>query len=167
MNQYDDLRRTVIQLPGGAVVYLGDIARVYRDYIDPPQSVVEVNGTPALAIAVSMREGGDILKLGEKLDALMPDIQNSYPWGVELEKVWFQAELVKNNIDGFTENLLQAIGIVVLVTILFLKLRVGLVVASLIPMTIAITFMLMQQFSITINQISLMALIIALGLAGG
>jgi len=66
----EDLQRTVIQLPGGALVYLEDIVDVYRGYKDPPQNVSRVNGEPTLAIAISMREGGDILKLGDRLDAL-------------------------------------------------------------------------------------------------
>ncbi|MEM8932940.1 MAG: efflux RND transporter permease subunit, partial [Acidobacteriota bacterium] len=160
----DDLARTVVPLPSGSLVYLGDIAKVYRDYVDPPRSVSRVNGVNTLAIAISMREGGDILKLGAILDREVPRIEASYPWGIDLEKVWFQATLVEASIDDFTTSLLQAIGIVILVMIFTLKLRTGLVVASLIPSTMVITFFLMQSFGITINQVSLAALIIALGL---
>jgi len=160
----EELRRTVIQLPAGGVVYLGDIAKVYRDYLDPPQSVARVNGTATLAIAISMRKGGDILTLGEILDQAMPEIQARYPWGIELQKIWFQAELVQASIDSFLVNLMQAIGIVIAVMIFTLRLRTGLVVATLIPSAMIITFFVMQGFGITINQISLAALIIALGL---
>ncbi len=160
----DDLRRTIIPLPEGTLVYLGDIVDVRRDDVDPPNSVARVNGEPTLAIAISMREGGDILKLGEILTREIPLIEASYPWGIELHKVWFQADLVRANVDNFTISLLQAIGIVILVMIFTLRLRTGLVVASLIPCTMVITFFLMQSFGITINQVSLAALIIALGL---
>ncbi|MCH9649708.1 MAG: efflux RND transporter permease subunit [Deltaproteobacteria bacterium] len=160
----EELRRTVIQLPSGGVVYLGDIARVTRDYVDPPASLARVNGKATLAIGISMRDGGDILKLGEILDRVVPQIQARYPWGIELQKIWFQAELVQANIDGFLSSLLQAIAIVILVMVVTLRLRTGLVVASLIPSAIIITFFVMQILGITINQISLAALIIALGL---
>ena len=160
----DDLRRSVIQLPGGALVYLEDIAEIYRDYKDPPRSVARVNGEPALALAVSMREGGDILKLGDRLNELMPDLIARYPWGVNIDKVWFQADLVRTNVDNFTNNLVQAIAIVIVVMIGFLGIRTGLVVGALIPTTIVSTFFAMQVFEITINQISLTALIISLGL---
>ncbi|MEM7083180.1 MAG: efflux RND transporter permease subunit [Pseudomonadota bacterium] len=160
----DALRRTVIQLPGGNVVYLGDIVSIYRGYVDPPESLTRVNGQPALAIAVSLRDGGDILKLGERLNKLLPDIENRYPYGVALEKIWFQADLVTKSVDDFASNLLQAIAIVVVVMIGFLGVRTGLVVALLIPSTMIITFFMMQTFGITVNQISLAALIIALGL---
>lgn len=160
----EDLRKTVIQIPNGSVVYLGDIANIYRDYTDPPSSVSRVNGQPTLAIAISMREGGDILKLGEQLDLIIPGIQAQYPWGVELEKIWFQATLVKASVDDFISNLIQAIVIVCLVMILTLGLRTGLIVATLIPSAMIIALFVMQIFSITINTISLAALIISLGL---
>ncbi|MBT8077029.1 MAG: efflux RND transporter permease subunit [Gammaproteobacteria bacterium] len=160
----EDLRRSVVQLPGGALVYLEDIVDIYRDYKDPPTNMSRVNGTPTLALAISMRDGGDILKLGERLDVLMPALVAGYPWGVNVEKVWFQADLVRSNVNNFTSNLLQAIVIVILVMVAFLGLRTGLVVGSLIPTTIVATFFAMQVFDITINQISLAALIISLGL---
>ncbi len=159
-----DLRRSVIQLPGGALVYLEDIADIYRGYKDPPRSVARVNGEPALALAISMREGGDILKLGDRLNEIMPELVARYPWGVNIEKVWFQADLVRANVNNFTNNLMQAIAIVIVVMIGFLGIRTGLVVGALIPTTIVATFFAMQVFDITINQISLTALIISLGL---
>ncbi len=158
------LRRTVVSLPGGSLVYLGDIVDVTRGYSDPPESLTRVNGKPALALAVSLRDGGDILSLGARLDELMPEIAQRYPWGVEIEKIWFQADLVTRSIADFASNLFQAIGIVILVMIGFLGLRTGLVVAALIPSTMVVTFFAMQLFGITVNQISLAALIIALGL---
>ncbi len=160
----DALRRTVVQLPNNDMVYLGDIVHIYRAYEDPPTSITRVNGKPAIAIAIATREGGDILKLGATLDALVPEIQRTYPWGVEIKKIWFQADLVTKSVDDFVTSLLQAVGIVILVMVAFLGLRTGLVVATLIPATMIITFFLMQIFDITINQISLAALIIALGL---
>jgi len=160
----EDLQRTVILLPGGALVYLEDIVDVYRGYKDPPRSISRVNGKPTLAFAVSMREGGDILKLGERLDVLIPELLSHYPWGIKIDKVWFQADLVDNVVRAFSSSLLQAIAIVILIMIGFLGLRTGLVVGSLIPTTIVASFFAMQVFDITINRISLTALIIALGL---
>ena len=160
----DDLRRTVIQLPGGALVYLEDIVDVYRGYKDPPKSIARVNGQPTLALAVSMREGGDILKLGARLKELMPELIAEYPWGINLQTVWYQSDLVETNVRNFSRSLLQAIVIVIVVMVGFLGLRTGLVVGALIPTTMISTFFAMQLFDITVNQISLAALIISLGL---
>ncbi len=160
----EDLQRTVLQLPGGALVYLEDIVNVYRGYKDPPRDISRSNGEPTLAIAISMREGGDILKLGERLTVLMPELIAKYPWGISMEQVWFQADLVEDVVDSFTSSLLQAILIVIVVMVGFLGIRTGLVVGSLIPATMLVSFFAMEIFDITINQISLTALIIALGL---
>ncbi len=160
----EDLRKTVVPTPSGSVVYLGDIANIYRDYEDPPESVARANGQSTIAIGISMREGGDILKLGEQLDTVIPEIRTLYPWGIELEKIWFQANLVKTNVDEFLKSLLQAIAIVCVVIVIMLGLKTGVVVASLIPTAMVIAIFVMQVFGITINQISLAALIISLGL---
>jgi multidrug efflux pump subunit AcrB len=159
-----DLRRTVIQIPGGALVYLEDIVDVYRGYKDPPRSVSRVNGEPTLAIAVAMRDGGDILKLGERLNVLMPELVSRYPWGIKIDKVWYQADLVRDVVQAFSSSLGQAILIVIVVMVAFLGLRTGLVVGSLIPITVVASVFTMQIFDITINRISLTALIISLGL---
>ncbi|MFT5571929.1 MAG: multidrug efflux pump [Cryomorphaceae bacterium] len=160
----EDIRRTVIPIPNVGIIYLSDIANVYMDYEDPAQKLTRVNGQTAMAIGVSMREGGDILKLGARLDRLMPQIEESYPWGISLKKIWFQADLVEVNISNFVSSLGQSVAIVVVVMLIFLGLRTGLVVATLIPFTMMIAFYFMQSFGITVNQISLAALIISLGL---
>ncbi len=160
----EDLRRTLVELPGGTVAYLEDFVDIYRGYKDPAESVSRVNGEPTLAIAISMREGGDILRLGDRLNVLMPELIEKYPWGIDFEKVWFQADLVDEVVTSFSSSLGQAVVIVILVMVVFLGLRTGLVVGSLIPATIVTSLFVMQLFDITINQISLTALIIALGL---
>jgi multidrug efflux pump subunit AcrB len=160
----EDIRRTVISIPKVGLVYLSDFANVYLAYEDPPSKLTRVNGQNAMAIGVSMRDGGDILKLGARLDRLMPELERAYPWGISIEKIWFQADLVKVSIGNFVSSLSQSVLIVVIVMLVFLGLRTGLVVATLIPFTMMISFYFMQTFSITINQISLAALIIALGL---
>ena len=160
----EDLRRTVVELPGGALVYLEDIVDIYRGYIDPPRSVSRVNGDPTLVLAISMREGGDILKLGERLNQMMPELVARYPWGIDIDQVWFQADLVDKVVRDFSSSLGQAIVIVIVVMIGFLGIRTGVIVGSLIPATVVASLFVMQLFDITINQISLTALIIALGL---
>ena len=158
------LGRTVIEVAGGAWCISATSPGSSAGYVDPPRDLARVNGEMALVIAVSLRDGGDILKLGERLDQLVPALEARYPWGIALTKVWFQASLVEKSVDDFAINLLQAVGIVVLVMVAFLGLRTGLVVAALIPTTMIIAFFFMDALSITVNQISLAALIIALGL---
>lgn len=160
----NDIKRTVIPIPNVGQVYLSDIANVYLGYDDPPKNLTRVNGRSAIVIAISMREGSDILKLGQRLDKLVPQLEQHYPWGLSLEKLWFQASLVETNVGDFISSLSQSILIVIVVMLIFLGFRTGLIVSAMIPLTMVITFYFMQTLSITINQVSLAALIISLGL---
>lgn len=160
-----DVASSLISLPvTGEVVALRDIARVYRGYIDPPEAKLSSSGTDALGLAIAMREGGNIMALGDQVQAKLAEMQAQYPIGLELETVAFQPSEVSRIIEVFRVNLLQAIGIVTIIMLLALGLRTGFIVASLIPCTMIMSLMMMNIFGIGLDQISLAALIIALGM---
>ncbi|MEM7353611.1 MAG: efflux RND transporter permease subunit [Acidobacteriota bacterium] len=159
-----DLRRALIPMPSGSLLPLADIVRVERGYLDPPESKVRVDGQPGLLIAISMREGGNVVALGDELRTTIERLQGLFPHGVDLAILQDGGELVDVKVQSFVENLLQAVGIVMLVMLLSLGLRTGLVVASLIPMAIVMAFIFMPMWGVGIDQMSLAALIIALGL---
>lgn len=160
----DDLRFTVIQVPGGGVVYLSDIAEITRAYVEPRESFTRYQGEETLVLGISLKEGGDILVLDEQLNASIPEIVAGYPFGISMARVFSQPKLVTDSVNSFMSNLVQAILIVAVVMFAFLGFRTGIIVASLIPTTIVVTFVCMSYFGITVNNISLAALIIALGL---
>ncbi|MDH3402530.1 MAG: efflux RND transporter permease subunit [Acidobacteriota bacterium] len=160
-----DLGRTIISLPGQSeLIYLEDVAEIARGYVDPPKRRMHASGRPGLALAVSMREGGSILLLGKEVRATIDRLQAVYPHGVEFEFTQFQAGEVEKKVSDFAGNLIQAVAIVMLVMLVSLGLRTGLVVASLIPMAIVMSFIFMALFDVGINSMSLASLIIALGL---
>jgi multidrug efflux pump len=160
-----DLKRTVIQVPGTKqLVYLEDIAKVQRGYIDPPDTKVRANGLPAIGLGISLRENGNITILGDKVSELLDRLQKEYPIGIEFEIQYFLPERVETTINNFVNSLLQAILMVLGVMLLTLGLRTGLLVASLIPTTIVATFLFMSVFDIGIDQVSVASLMIALGL---
>jgi len=161
----NDLKRAVIQIPGSnRIIYLEDIADIYRDYVDPPSNFASFNGRDAIILSISLREGGNILELGKTLREVVPQLVAEYPYGIELHPVYFEAVIVDNAVNNFLSNLLQAIVIVVGVMLLFLGLRTGMIVGTLVPAAILSALMVMSFLDITINQISLAALIISLGL---
>ncbi|GJM44172.1 MAG: multidrug transporter AcrB [Gemmatimonadota bacterium] len=161
----EDLRRAVIQLPGTSqVLYLEDLVQVNRGYVDPPRSRVRSTGQAGLALSISKKETGDIIRLGTDVQTLLRRLNEVYPYGVEFEVVSNQAAVVERKVNDFVGNLLQAVGIVLLVMLISLGLRTGLVVASLIPMSILFAFAIMGFLGIGLDQMSLAALIIALGL---
>ena len=161
----EDLRRTVVQIPGSRqIVYLEDIVDIYRGYVDPPSGITRFNGREAIIISASLSEGGNILTLGEWLEREVPDIEAGYPLGIQLTPVYQEADIVDSGVSDFRKNLLQAIAIVAIVLLAFLGLRTGMIVGVLVPATIFATFSAMSVFGITVNQVSLAALIISLGL---
>ena len=161
----DDLRRTVINIPNSSqVVRLEDLVTISRGYVDPPDSLMHTNGEPSLGLAVSMREGGNIITLGDAVNKVIERAGAIYPVGVDFEFIQFQPQAVEKKIADFANNLLQAVLIVTLVMLLTLGLRTGLIVASLIPSAIVASFLVMRFFDIGLDQMSLAALIIALGM---
>ena len=160
-----DLKRTVITLPGrNEVVYLEDIVDIHRGYIDPPTSRVHYKGKPSLTLALNLREGGDMLALGDDVKLSLERFRQAYPIGVDFDIVAFQPEHVKRKVDEFVTNLLQAMVIVLVVMLVFLGLRTGLAVSSLIPMAMIMALLVMGLLGIGIDQMSLAAMIIALGM---
>ena len=151
-------------LAGDRLVRLADIAEIRRGFADPPQPMFRVNGRPAIGLAVAMRDGGDILALGENLRREMRKIERDLPIGIEPFLVADQAHTVDSAIGDFTESLWQAILIIMAVSFVALGVRAGAVVALSIPLTLAIVFPLMMLAGIDLQRISLGALIIALTL---
>jgi len=161
----EDVKRALISVPGRVeLIALQDIARVERGYVDPPQTKLRVNGEPALALAISMREGGNILDLGRQVKETVDRVEAEYPIGIDFTYVQFQAEPVNKKVNEFIGTLLQAIAVVVIVMLVSLGIRTGLVVASLIPMAIVMALMIMGFLDIGLNQMSLASLMIALGM---
>ncbi len=160
-----DIEKTIIQLPGSAdVMYLSEIATITRSYEDPVASKVKFGGEDALSIAIAMRHGGNNLLLGEQVNEVLARINQQYPLGVDFTPVSFMPAEVDKKVDEFVNNLVQAIVVVTIVMLFTLGLRTGLIVAMLIPTTMVSGILLMSLFDISIDQISLAALIIALGM---
>ena len=160
----DDLGRTLISVGKDGSVYLGDITRIVRAYETPQQRLVKINGQPGLSLSVALSEGANIIKLGKEIDQLVALHQARLPLGITLNRVASQDFEVEKSVANFTNNLLQSVAIVLLSMLLFLGLRTGLVVASLIPMAIVATLFIMGLLDLGLNQVSLAALIMALGM---
>ena len=159
----EDIRALPIAANGN-VFRLGDIATVERRTAPPPEPMMFYNGAPAIGIAVSMEDGGNILALGSNLAALTDEIRQDLPLGMELNEVSNQPAVVQHSIHDFVETLALAIIIVLAVSFLSLGFRTGLVVAGCIPLVLAGTFVAMYMLGIDLHKVSLGALIIALGL---
>ncbi|MCV4286612.1 efflux RND transporter permease subunit [Pseudomonas capsici] len=143
---------------------LSDLATVERRYADPPSSLFRFNGQPAIGLAVAMKQGGNIQEFGKRLQQRIDELTGELPLGIDVHLVSSQADVVDKAIGGFTRALFEAILIVLVVSFISLGIRAGLVVACSIPLVLALVFVFMEYSGITMQRISLGALIIALGL---
>jgi len=161
----EEIGDTLLRLPETNQLFqLRDVAVLNRSYVDPPEELISVNGSPGIAIAIAMREGGNNIELGQAVNAAIADFYDTYPIGIEFKLVNFSPQEVEDKVKGFVANLMQAIGVVTLVMLLTLGFRTGLVVSSLIPITMLLSMIVMSALNIGLDQISLAALIIALGM---
>ncbi|MFA5669732.1 MAG: efflux RND transporter permease subunit [Balneolaceae bacterium] len=161
----DDLKKILIPTSTGATVYLDDITtNIYRDYISPRDKIVKINGKPAVALFVSLKEGANIVRLGKDVDNAIPRINNTLPVGVELVRSASQDHVVSAQINDFLVSLVQSIVIVLAIMFIFLGFRTGSLVALLLPMVILSTFFFLGLLDLGLNKVSLAALIISLGL---
>ena len=148
----------------GRLLRLSDITEVRRIFVDPPQPIFRINGKPGIGLAIAMREGGDILALGQNIRRTMNEITADLPVGIEPVLVADQSSVVQTAIGEFMASLWQAIAIIMAVSVISLGLRAGAIVACSIPLTLALVFPILQFVSIDLQRISLGALIIALTL---
>jgi multidrug efflux pump len=172
----DQLREMPIRGSSGNQLKLGDIAEIRRGYIDPPAVKVHHQGKEVIALGVSMTKGGDIIALGKALRAATASIDKQLPLGVKLAQVQDQPVAVASSVNEFVRVLIEAVAIVLAVSIIslglhkggrfgwYIDMRPGLVVAITIPLVLAVTFLAMNYFGIGLHKISLGSLIIALGL---
>ncbi|MGE4537909.1 MAG: efflux RND transporter permease subunit [Desulfovibrio sp.] len=149
---------------GGKVFRLGDIATFHRGSQDPPTFVVRHEGKPGIALGVVMAKGGNILELGRNLDAAMGHIKEDLPLGFEISRVADQPEVVDESVFEFIRSFVEALVIVLAVSFLSLGWRTGIVVALAVPLVLAMVMTIMSVLGISLERISLGALIIALGL---
>ncbi|PRB84245.1 efflux RND transporter permease subunit [Pseudomonas sp. MYb185] len=159
----DQIRAFPIRV-GDRTFRISDVAEVYRGFNDPMAPRMRFMEQDALGLAVSMKAGGDILALGNTLEAEFERMSRTLPVGMQLHKVSDQPEAVRDSVGEFVKVLAEAVTIVLLVSFFSLGLRTGLVVALSIPLVLAMTFTVMNYLDIGLHKISLGALVLALGL---
>ena len=146
------------------VIYLEDIARVYHGYEDPPRFRVRANGKPSISLAITMRNGSQLLDMSDQVSEVMTGFINNLPVGINVALIADQPESVRDSINRFLLKLLIAVLIVLVVCYFSLGLRTGLIVALAIPMVLGTVFVLMYIWGVDLTRVSLGALVIALGL---
>jgi multidrug efflux pump subunit AcrB len=164
--QFKDTERiadTLLRVNGRSL-RLGDIATISRGYLDPPSEYMRLGGHNVLGIGVTMAPSGDVIALGKALDAETQRLRATLPAGLKLTQVTSMPHAVRHSINDFVEAVAEAIGIVLLISLISLGARTGAVVAIAIPLVLAGTVLCMYLFGIGLHKVSLGTLILALGL---
>ncbi|MGX4675806.1 efflux RND transporter permease subunit [SAR92 clade bacterium H246] len=149
---------------GGKVIFLKDIARVWRGYQEPAEKLYRFNGKPAIAVGVSGVLGGNIVKIGQAVDKKIAGSEGLRPLGIELHEFYHQGNIVDVSVQTFVINVIAALIIVIVTLLIFMGLKSAVVIGAILLMTIFATLATMQIVDIPMHRISLGALIIALGM---
>lgn len=148
----------------GKIFRLGDVADVKRQFQDPPKSKVHYNGQTVLLMGIVPKDNADVVKTGVLIEDKYQQIKQKLPVGITPSVVSNQPGVVTKSVNEFVHSLVEAVVIVLIVSLISLGWRTGIVVAISIPLVLSVTFMIMMLMKIDLQRISLGALIIALGL---
>jgi multidrug efflux pump subunit AcrB len=147
----------------GQVLRIGDVAKVERNYREPVNKA-SINGKKALLLSVEMQEGNNIVKFGQDVSAKLNEISKRLPASVKISTIANQPKIVETSVGDFIREFFIAIIAVIIVTIILLPFRIASVAAMAIPVTVAVTFALLNICKIELHQVSLASLIVCLGM---
>ncbi|MBC6444650.1 MAG: efflux RND transporter permease subunit [Alphaproteobacteria bacterium GM202ARS2] len=160
----DDIENLLIEIPKLGLIRLGDLVNVRRGYQDPPQTPIYQDGHPAVLVAVEMADGVDITALGPKLKNVVDKFRADQPIGIDAHFSTFQPDVVTASVNGALINMAQTFVVVLLVMLVFVGWREALIIASIVPLSVSFAFAWMGPFGVELQQVSIAAIIISLGL---
>ena len=147
-----------------SLVRLADLVTVQRGYVTPKVKPIYFNGRPTVVLAIVMQPDQDVTQLGGRLRAAARSYEASLPIGYAIDFATYQAEQVRSSVNSALANVAQTFVVVGALVIVFLGLRAGLVAAMIVPFAVMFSVIGMRVFGIAIEQVSIAAIIIALGL---
>lgn len=160
-----ELETLLISKPGDdSLIYLGDVAKVSKEYVEVPDHIVSYNNQNALFLGVSFASGVNVVDVGKAIDQRLSEITYLRPVGMDINPIYQQPKEVEQSVNSFVISLAQAVAIVIVVLLLFMGLRSGLLIGLILLLTVLGSFIFMKFFAIDLQRISLGALIIALGM---
>ncbi len=159
----DIAEQIVLSTPAGEQVRLKDIADVKREYPEPT-SFITNNGRKCILLSVEMKKGNNIVEMGRLVEKQLEDFKSEVPEDVTIFRITNQPEVVNSSVLDFLRELLIAIIAVIVVIVLLLPIRVALIAAATIPITIFISLGLFYAFGIELNTVTFACLIVSLGM---
>lgn len=155
----------VVVRPGadGGSVHVRDVADITDGY-ERATTRARINGEPAIVFILLKDDGADALRISEEVHAILDELQDDVPASVTLEVFGDTSHYVRNNLDTLYTNAAVGLALVLMILWSFVGLRNGLMAALGIPVAIAGGLVVMHLLGITINLLSLLALILSIGI---
>jgi len=148
----------------GKIIYLKDIAKVYRGYKTPASKIIRYNGKSAIALGVANVAGGNVVVVGVAVDKKLRESISRRPLGMEVFEYYHQGKIVEASVNNFALNVITALIIVICSLLFTMGLRSAMVIAFILVITVGATLTTLQIIGVPLHRISLGALIIALGM---
>ncbi len=164
VDSVQEIGDTLVKGQTDSLVRLRDQAEIYRGTWDSPPNVMYFDGKPAIGLGISTASGGSVVKTGEAVQARLDALKADLPLGVEVGVVSYQPTTVDAAVSDFIVGLVEAVVIVVALLLIFMGPRSGMIIGGVLLFTILGTFVFMDIMDITLQRISLGALVIALGM---
>lgn len=160
----DDIRNQLVVTETGQQIRLGDIAVIEKGYMDPPSSLMRVNGKRAIGIGVSTDPEKDVVRTGELVGVRLAQLQHLMPVGIEMVMLYPEDRIAKEANNGFLVNLGESLAIVIFIILIVMGARAGVLIGSSLLFSIGGTLLVMQFMGVGLNRTSLAAFIIAMGM---
>ncbi len=149
---------------GTKLIYLKDIANVWRGYETPPRLEHRFNGKEAIGLGIAGQLGSNIVAISQEIDKKIVSAESLRPLGIEVHEYYHQGKIVDVAVKDFVVNVIAALAIVIITLLIFMGLKSAIVIGAILLLTIAATLATMSIADIPMHRISLGALIIALGM---
>ncbi len=159
-----DIRNQLISTESGQQIRFGDIAVVEKGYLEPPSTLIRVNGKKAIGIGVSTAPDYDVVKAGESVRIRLAQIEQQIPVGIEMVTLYPEDRIAREANNGFILNLIESVVIVIFIILIVMGIRAGLLIGSSLIFCIGGTLLIMQFMGVGLNRTSLAAFIIAMGM---
>ena len=159
-----DIRNQLISTQTGQQIRLGDIAVIEKGYLEPPSTLIRVNGKRAIGIGVSTAPDYDVVKAGDAVRLKLAQLEQQMPIGIEILSLYPEDQIAREANNGFILNLIESVLIVIFIILIVMGVRAGLLIGSSLIFCIGGTLLIMQFMGVGLNRTSLAAFIIAMGM---
>ena len=159
-----DIRNQLISTETGQQIRLGDIAVIEKGYMEPPSTLIRVNGRKGIGIGVSTAPDYDVVKAGEAVRLKLAQLEEQMPVGIEMVTLYPEDQIAREANNGFILNLIESVVIVIFIILIVMGVRAGILIGSSLIFCIGGTLLIMQFMGVGLNRTSLAAFIIAMGM---